>query len=123
MTPTADLRSKLRLYIDEIIPNGGTDTDTRFTEAELDDILSEAADIYSAASEAWFRKAARAMSERGGLEENSAGDERHKFVSIEAYRDHCLQMSSVYARMAGSRSRVMAFEPPDVLGGESDGCY
>ncbi len=123
MTPTDELRSKLRLLIDEQIPTNGTDTDTRFTDEELDEIMSEAVDIYAAASEAWFRKAARAMSERGGLEESSAGDERHKFVSIEAYRDHCLQMSSVYARMAGSRSRVMAFEPPDVLGGESDGCY
>jgi hypothetical protein len=114
MTPTDELRTKLRRLIDEVIPVGGTDADTRFTNTEIDEILTEAADIFAAASEGWTRKAARAMSERGGLEESQAGDERHKFVGLEAYRDHCLAMAKMYAGKGGRRSRLMALDPPEV---------
>jgi hypothetical protein len=118
MTPTDELRSKLRLLIDEQIPTNGTDTDTRFTDEELDEIMSEAVDIYAAASEAWFRKAARAMSERGGLEESSAGDERLKFISLQEYENHCLRMADMFNKRSriGSRSRAMSLDAPDVLG-------
>lgn len=118
MMPTAELKDQLRLLIDEVIPNGGSDTDTRFTDAELDSIIAEAVDIYAAASEAWFRKAARAMSERGGLEESTAGDERLKFVSLQEYEDHCLRMADMYGKRSkiGGRSRVLGFDAPDVLG-------
>ncbi|HEY8414651.1 MAG TPA: hypothetical protein VIK99_02650, partial [Thermaerobacter sp.] len=60
---------------------------------------------------------ARAFSERGGLEEARAGDETHRFASRKDYRDHCLQMAELYRRKAvPSGSRLLAFEPPDVLG-------
>jgi len=118
MTPIDELRTKLRRLIDENIPEGGTDGDTRFSDDEIDEILTEAADINAAASEGWTRKAARAMSERGGLEESQAGDERHRFVSIEAYRDHCLAMAEMYAKRSGKRSRLLAFDPPVVYEGE-----
>lgn len=114
MTPTDELRTKLRRMIDESIPPGGTDADTRFPNDEIDELLTEASTLEQAASEGWTRKAARAMSERGGLEESQAGDERHKFVSIEAYREHCLAMAKVYAGKAGRRSRLMTLDPPEV---------
>lgn len=117
MTPTPELREKLRRLIDEVIPAGGADTDTRFTDTELDEILTESNYIEEAAAECWERKAARAMSERGGLEEARVGDESHRFVSLREYRDHCLAMAARFrARIPRSGSLLLAFEPPDVLG-------
>lgn len=117
MTPTEELRTKLRNLIDERIPIGGTDADTRFLNSELDEILSEASDINQAAAEGWTTKALRAMSERGGLEESEAGNEKLKFVSIKEYRDHCLEMAKMFSEMApGQGSRILAFDVPDVLG-------
>lgn len=117
MTPTAELRDRLRRLIDEVIPQGGTDADTRFTDAELDEILEGVQYLEEAASEVWELKAARAYSERGGLEESRAGDEAHRFASLKDYRDHCLQMAELFRRKARpSGSRLLAFEPPDVLG-------
>lgn len=117
MTPTAELRDRLRRLIDEVIPPGGTEADTRFTDAELDEILEEAQYIEEAAAEAWERKATRAMSERGGLEASEVGDERLRFVSLKDYRDHCLAMAERFrAKVPKRGSRVFAFCPPDVLG-------
>jgi len=117
MTPTPELREKLRRLTDEVIPPGGSDTDTRFTDAELDEILEAAESVEEAAAEVWELKAARAMSERGGLEESRAGDEQHRFVSLKDYRDHCLQMAALFREKAAPfGSRLFAFEPPDVLG-------
>lgn len=119
MTPTTELREQLRRLIDEVIPAGGTEADTRFTDEELDEILTTASYIEEAAAEAWTRKAGRAFSERGGLEENSAGDERFKFFSLEKYRDHCLGMAEHFrSRIPSGGSRLFAFQPPDVLGTE-----
>ncbi len=117
MTPTPELRAELRELIDEVIPPGGTDTDTRFTDAQIDVLLTATSHIYEAAANGWARKAARAMSERGGLEESQAGNERLKFVSLKDYRDHCLAMAKMYRDMVpGKGSRLLAFDAPDVLG-------
>jgi hypothetical protein len=117
MTPTPELRTELRELIDEVIPPGGTEADTRFTNTQIDALLAAASDINEAAANGWTRKAARAMSERGGLEESQAGNERLKFVSIEAYRDHCLQMAAMFKSMVpGKGSRLLTFDAPDVLG-------
>lgn len=117
MTPTPELREQLRRLIDEVIPQGGADTDTRFTDDELDEILTAASVIEEAAAEAWMRKAARAMSERGGLEASEVGDERLRFVSIKDYRDHCLAMAEYYrSKVPGRGSLIFGFEPPDILG-------
>lgn len=117
MTPTDELREELRELLDEVIPSGGTESDTRFTDAQIDKLLTRVRDINEAAAAGWKLKAAWAMSERGGLEESSAGDEKHKFVSLEKYRDHCLAMAEMYAELApGSGSRLFSIEEPDVLG-------
>lgn len=123
MTPTDALRDQLRNMLDERIPFGGTDADTRFSNGEIDELLAGFDDINAAAAEGWDRKAARAMSERGGLQETQVGSERLKFVSIESYRDHCRAMAEHYrGRVPGSGSRLFAFEPPDVLlTGDSSG--
>jgi len=120
VTPTEELRTKLRRALDEVIPESGTESDTRFTDAEIDELLEEADCLEEAAAEGWFRKAGRAMSERGGLEESSAGDEKHRFVKLQDYRDHCLSMARLYSdRIPGHGSRALEFDPPDVLGTET----
>jgi hypothetical protein len=119
MTPSDELRTQLRRLIDEGIPPGKTEADTRFTDAELDEILTASSFIEEAAAEGWTRKASRAFSERGGLEESQAGDERFKFFSLEKYRDHCLQMAGhFWSKVPSGGSRLFAFQPPDVLGTE-----
>lgn len=116
MVPTVEIRARLRRLIDEVIPPSGTEADTRFTDAELDEILEKMQYIEEAAAEAWERKAARAMSERGGLEQSQAGDQAFRFVSLNDYRDHCLAMAERFRFKVPQRgSRVFAFSPPDVL--------
>ncbi|MBT9177461.1 MAG: hypothetical protein DDT20_01794 [Firmicutes bacterium] len=117
LVPTDALRTELRRLIDERIPLLGTAAQTRFADAELDILLRTSAHINAAAATGWNLKASRAMSERGGLEKSSAGDEKHEFVSLEAYRDHCLAMAKVYADMvAGIGSRALEYSLPHVPG-------
>lgn len=117
MTPTEDLRTELRELLDEVIPEGGSDSNTRFSNTQIEALLTAASDINEAAANGWIKKAVRAMSERGGLQETQAGDEKHKFIDLEKYRDHCLAMAKMFKDLlAGKGSRILAFDPPDVLG-------
>lgn len=116
MTPSDELRTKLRNLIDERIPPDGTEDDTRFKNTELDEILTEANNINQAAAEGWTRKALRAMSERGGLQESQAGNEKLKFVDLVEYKKHCLEMAQMFEQRGGKGTRLFAFDPPDVLG-------
>ena len=117
MNPTDKFREKLRKMLDEIVLVGDVDTDTRFTDADIDELIIEASNINEAAAAGWKLKAARAMSERGGLEESSAGDEKHRFVKLTEYRDHCLAMAEIYAELIpGAGSMLFSIEVPDVLG-------
>lgn len=113
-------RTELRRLVDERIQPGKTAADTRFTDSELDILLQTAMHINAAASTCWSIKATRAMSERGGLEASQAGDEKHTFVSIGEYRDHCLAMAKMYADMvAGIGSRAFGYSLPPVPGVEA----
>ncbi|MBT9154897.1 MAG: hypothetical protein DDT39_01583 [Firmicutes bacterium] len=116
LMPTPELRLELRQLIDERILGSMTVADTRFIDAELDSLLVVAAHINAAAAAGWRIKASRAMSERGGLEASQAGDERHKFVAVEIYRDHCLAMAHLYSTMVPRvGSRTLAYDLPSVL--------
>lgn len=48
-----------RQLVGEIVPGGGTDSDTMFTDDQVTAIIDAAADINSAAAEGWRQKAAR----------------------------------------------------------------
>ena len=116
LVPTEVLRTELRRLIDERVPVGRTAADTRFADTELDILLQTATHINAAAATGWQLKAARAMSERGGLESSQAGDEKHKFVSIGEYRDHCLAMAKMYSDMVtGTGSRALGYSLPPVF--------
>lgn len=118
MTPTADLRTELRELLDEIIPSGGTESDTRFTTARIDSMLTAAASIYEAAADGWTLKAARAFSERGGLEQTTAGNETLKFASLTDYYNYCKEMSATFESMVpgSGGSRLFEFDPPTIQG-------
>ena len=115
MTPSQELRDQLRELIDERIPPGGTDADTRFSDAELDRILQAASTLNQAAAEGWRRKAARALSERGGLVSAGAGDERFEFVSPKEFREHCLQMADYYASLDAPGTTLMEIDTRPVM--------
>jgi len=83
MTPTTELREELRELLDEVVPEGGTESDTRFTDAQLDKLLTVANNIYSVAAEGWVRKAAMLQRELGQIEQYSVGDESYKVVNPE----------------------------------------
>lgn len=116
LVPTEVLRTELRRLIDERITPGGTSAQTRFTDGELDIILQTSTHTNAAAAIGWNLKAARAMSERGGLESSQIGDEKHTFVALTAYRDHCLSMANMYQGMGTAGSRVLGYSLPTVAG-------
>lgn len=121
MTPTDDLRTELRELLDEVIPAGGTESSTRFTTVQIDRLLTNAQNVYLAAAEGWIRKAGMLQKELGSLTETQAGDERATRVNLSTAVNYCFNMAEQYRTtglrlVAGSGSRVLAFEAPDVLG-------
>jgi len=117
MIPTADLRQELRELLDEVIPAGGTESDTRFTNTQLDRLLSRTSNIYAAAAEGWTRKAAMLQRELGQIEGYSVGQERYDLRKLQDMLDYALKMAETYSRMAASSmgSVILRIQPPEVL--------
>jgi len=117
MTPTDELRQELRELLDEVIPEGGSESDTRFTDTQLDRLLSRANNIYAAAAEGWTRKAAMLQKELGQIESYGVGQERYDMRKLKDMLNFALKMAEIYNRMAASSmgSMVLRFQPPEVL--------
>lgn len=117
MTPTPELRTKLRKLLDEQIPVGGSDADTRFFDADIDELLSDAANIYEAAATGWTLKAAMLQRELGQIESYTVGQERYDMRKLQDMVDYALKMAEMYNRMAESSmgSVILRFTPPEVL--------
>ena len=117
MTPTPELRTKLRKLLDERIPEGGSDVDTRFTDADIDELLSEAANIYGAAAAGWTLKATMFQREAGQIQSYSVGQERYEMSDPKDLMEYALKMAETYNRMASSSmgSMILKFKPPEVL--------
>ena len=117
MTPTAELREELRELLDEVVPEGGTESDTRFTDAQLDRLLGKSRNIYAAAAEGWTRKAAMLQRELGKIEQYGVGSENYKIVNLTTAINAALSMAKAYREMAGSSmgSVILKFKPPEVL--------
>ncbi len=117
MTPTTELRAKLRKLLDERIPESGSDADTRFTDADIDELLSEAANIYGAAAAGWTLKAAMFQREAGQIQSYSVGQERYEMSNSKDLMEYALKMAETYGRMAVSciGSVILKFKPPEVL--------
>ena len=117
MAPTAEAREELRELLDEVIPEGGSESDTRFTDAQLDRLLGKSRNIYAAAAEGWTRKAAMFQREMGQVESYSVGQERYDIAKAKDLLEYALKMAETYSRMATSSmgSMVFRFTPPEVL--------
>ncbi|MBO8169342.1 MAG: hypothetical protein H0Z35_09195 [Thermoanaerobacteraceae bacterium] len=114
MTPTAELRSRLRKLLNEVIPTGGTESDTRFLDADLDELLTEAVNIYGAAAAGWTMKAGMLQSQ---IESYSVGQEKYDLTSLKDQLSHALAMADRYANMArvSGGSVLLKITPPEVL--------
>ena len=117
MTPTTELRTKLRKLLDERIPEGGSDADTRFSDADIDELLIDATNIYEAAAAGWTIKATMFQREAGQIQSYSVGQERYEMSNPKDLMEYALKMAETYSRMAASRigSVILKFKPPEVL--------
>lgn len=117
MAPTAEAREELRELLDEVIPEGGSESDTRFTDAQLDRLLGKSRNIYAAAAEGWTRKAAMFQREMGQIKSYSVGQERYDMADLTSLLEYALKMAETYSRMAASSmgSVILKFKPPEVL--------
>ena len=117
MTPTPELRTKLRKLLDERIPEGESDADTRFSDADIDELLIDAINIYEAAAAGWTLKAGMFQRELGQIESYAVGQERYDMRKLQDMVNYALKMAETYSRMATSRmgSMILKFKPPEVL--------
>lgn len=118
MTPTAELRTRLRKLLDERIPDGGSSDDTRFSDEDLDELLEDASTMYGAASVGWTMKAGMYQREMADIEETGAGEERYRLTPLKARMEYAINMSALYAQkdkgITGG-SRIMKVTAPEVL--------
>ncbi|GIO36207.1 hypothetical protein J41TS12_10680 [Paenibacillus antibioticophila] len=101
MEPSIALRARLRKLLNEVIPVGGTEADTKFLDAELDMLLTEADSLQGAASSGWLEKAGLLQ---GDIESYSAGTEKYDLTSLKDRLNHALAMAKQYAELDGSES-------------------
>jgi len=108
-------RTRLRVLINERIPAGGTELDTKFLDAELDIILEESVSIWQAASTLWTMKAA--LLEKY-IESYSVGNEAYGLTKLKDELEHALKMSQAFEAKAASAggSYMLKVARPDVLG-------
>ena len=118
MTPTAPLRTALRILIDEPVPDGGADEDTLFSNPEIDQLLSGADDLYVAAGAGWRLKAGRVVSTSvGELTETAVGAERYRFVDPATRAKLAQDMAEMYdQRSPLGVSTILSVIEPNVLG-------
>ncbi|ACV64903.1 hypothetical protein Dtox_4236 [Desulfofarcimen acetoxidans DSM 771] len=119
MTPTPELLTRLRKYLNETIPAGGTDTDTRFLNSELEELLTEADNVYQAASKGWIIKASLLQ---GDIESYSVGQEKYDLTSLKDQLSHAVTMASQYASLgtatAGGKvlsGAILKLSKPEVI--------
>lgn len=117
MQPTDELVKELRELLDEVIPEGGIEGDTRFADLQLGRMLSKANNIYAAAAEGWTRKAAMYQRELGQIQSYSVGQERYDLTNVKDMLEYALMMVETFSQMAARSmgSTILRFKPPEVL--------
>ena len=119
MTPKEDLRQEFRELVDEMIPEGGAEKDTRLTNVQIDRLLLRADNIYGAVSEGWVMKAGMLSRELGQIDEYSVGQEKYRITNLQTAISGAMTMAKQYARMAQTASSVgsvvLKIQPPAVL--------
>ena len=115
MTPTDELREELRELIDEIVPYDGVDSDTRFTDAQLNRVLTRAKNINAVAADCWARKAAMLQRELGNLQGYGVGQEKYDFIRLKDALEYAFKMAEFYKQESGPGSLILGVTPPAVL--------
>ena len=107
----------MRKLLDEQIPAGGSDADTRFSDADIDELLIDATNIYEASAAGWTIKAGMFQRELGQIQSYSVGQERYDMRQLQDMVNYALKMAETYSRMAASSmgSMILKFKPPEVL--------
>lgn len=115
MTSTAELREELRELLDEAIPDGGTESNTRFKDTQIDKLLTAARNIEDAAYRGWLRKASMYQREIGQVQSYNAGQERYDMVKLKDAQEYAFRMAEQFKNNAGMGSMVLGVTPPNVL--------
>lgn len=115
MTPTADIRRVLRKRIGEMIPEGFTETDTRFLDTELDEVLLHVDSLDEAAADLWEVKAGLFQAEIGIVKSIRAGGEGSDLVTPKEAADYCLRMAAMYHKRANGGSFGVSLVQPEVI--------
>ncbi|MBE3576884.1 MAG: hypothetical protein IMX00_04260 [Limnochordales bacterium] len=114
MTPTPELRARLRKLLNDPIPAGGSDADAELSDADLDLLLTESQNLYGAASAGWTMKAGLLQAQ---IESYSVGQERYDLTPLKDRLAHALAMAQQYANLAqvSGSSVILRLTPPEVL--------
>jgi hypothetical protein len=104
----------LRALLDATIPEGGTDADTPFSDAEIAALLAASTTLEGAAAAGWRLRAARAQSEFDGLSRFSLDQQSFSFETLKERREHALAMASLYQEHGGGQ--IMPFAGGLTLG-------
>mgnify|MGYP005849277969 CR=1 FL=1 len=106
----------------EEIPSGGQDTDTNFTESQIDKLLANAQNLYQAASAGWRKKAAKLIQKLGEISEYSVGQETYKKVNLQTAINIAQDMIRMYEDLdkkskpaTNTGSMILKITPPEVL--------
>lgn len=120
MLPTDELRIRLRKMINETIPAGGSETDTNFSDQELNDLMLASNNIYIVAAMCWTIKAGL-LKER--IENYKVGQESYDHTKLKDMVDFALNMAKQYTEMGKQSdftgetksSFIIKMKPPEVL--------
>jgi hypothetical protein len=94
--PDSDLNvENLRQYLGEPIPLGGDESDTLFTDAQLEQLILDTGDWEHALNQGWAQKAAS----YAGLVDTAEGTSKR---SLSDLHRHALDMVNLYAPGGGS---------------------
>jgi len=118
MISTQELREELRELLDEEIPTGGTESDTEFTNAQINRVLESASSFHSAVAEGWRRKAGKIQKKLGLYSSYQSGTEKYEYVNLTTAMSAALNMVKMYDDMAArpfQGSYMLGITPPDVL--------
>lgn len=121
---TADEIATVRAWTAEIIPAGGNEGDTNFTDVTIGALIDGHQSLEGAAAEIWRRKAAALLSGTL-LEEKSIGSEKFKFMTTKDRHAAYLEQADLYDSMTpgtatAGGTQTAELEPHDVLGVNSN---
>jgi len=115
MTVTDALKTTLRRLLAEKVPDGGSASDTRFDDDEIESLIEDASNIYAAASQGWLEKAGMVRSELGDVAQHAHGDSSWQMTALKDLAEYCDKMSAHYSGKAKSGSLVIQMAEKDAL--------